>query len=76
MSALCHKQTSSPLFNQLVGAMKFFKADKGRNPKSHEEFMKEIIKENGIKLPELPEGSKYLYDPAKGDLFVIQPDSK
>ena len=35
-------------------------------PKSHEEFMERIIKENHINLPQLPEGHRYVYDPKRG----------
>jgi hypothetical protein len=61
---------------QIPNAMKFFKQLKGRNPKSLEEYMKEIVKENGINLPELPEGSKYVYDAKAGELMVARPPKK
>jgi hypothetical protein len=48
---------------QIPNALNIYKAINGNFPKTHEEFMKEIIKANGIKLPELPEGHKYVYDP-------------
>ena len=32
-----------------------------------------IIKANSIKLPTLPEGSKYKYDPKSGELLVEHP---
>jgi hypothetical protein len=35
--------------------------------------MKEIIEANSIKLPKLPPGEKYIYDPAKGELQVERP---
>ena len=54
-------------------AMNTFKALNGRKPKSHEEFMKEIIKASGIKLPDLPPDAKYVYDPQKGELTVVHP---
>ena len=61
---------------QIPNAMKFFKQLKGRNPKSLEEYMKEIVKENGINLPELPEGSKYVYDAKTGELMIARPQKK
>jgi hypothetical protein len=61
---------------QIPNAMKFFKQFNGRNPKSLEEFMKEIVKANGINLPELPEGSKYVYDAKTGELMVSHPPKK
>ena len=42
-------------------------------PKSHEEFMQRIIKDNDIVLPELPGGRRYVYDPKTGELMVEQP---
>lgn len=54
-------------------AMNLFKAEKGYAPRSNEEFMKEIIQANNIKLPELPAGHKYIYDPAQEQLMVEQP---
>jgi hypothetical protein len=61
---------------QIPNGMKFFKQFNGRNPKSLEEFMKEIVKANGINLPELPEGSKYVYDAKSGELMVARPKKK
>ena len=40
---------------------------------SREEFMREIIKNGGIKLPELPRGQRYVYDPKRGELMVEKP---
>jgi hypothetical protein len=65
------------VFNiQIPDAMKTFQALNGRYPKSHEEFMKEIIQAGSIKLPELPEGAKYVYDPQKAELTVVHPKPK
>ena len=58
---------------QLPEAMKLFKALEGRAPKTHEEFMEKIIKANNIKLPTLPEGHRYVYDPKQEQLMVEQP---
>lgn len=58
---------------QVPEAMKLFKATEDRLPKSHEEFMERIIKENHINLPQLPEGHRYVYDPKRGELMVAQP---
>ena len=55
-------------------AMNLFKAgNDNKGPKSHEEFMEKIIKENNIKLPELPEGDRYVYDPKTEQLMVESP---
>jgi hypothetical protein len=53
-------------------AMSLFKATNGYAPRSDEEFKKEIIQANNIKLPELPAGDKYFYDPATEQLMVEQ----
>ena len=53
-------------------AMNLFKATNGYAPRTDEEFMKEIIQANNIKLPELPAGDKYYYDPATEQLMVEQ----
>ena len=54
-------------------AMSFFQANEGRFPKDHEEFMERIIKENNIKLPSLPQGHEYTYDPESHELMVVRP---
>jgi hypothetical protein len=58
---------------QIPQAMNLFKASEGRAPKSHEEFMERIIKEQHIPLPELREGERYRYDPKTEELMVEGP---
>ena len=58
------------IFLQIEHAEKLFKAEHGRMPKDHEEYMEKIIKANQIKLPELPEGERYRYYPDKKQLMV------
>jgi hypothetical protein len=60
-------------FINVQKAMRTFKALHDRDPESHEEFMKEIINENGISLPSLFEGERYEYDPEAGELMVVKP---
>ena len=48
----------------------------GQGPKTHEEFMEKIVEANKIKLPLLPPGHKYLYDPEKQQLMVERPRKK
>ncbi len=50
---------------QIPSAMNIYRAQNGHFPKSHEEFMEKIIKENSIRLPELSNGKRYVYDPDK-----------
>ncbi len=54
-------------------AMNLYAAEKGNKPKTQEEFMRDIIQANQIKLPALPPGHKYVYDPQKGELMVEHP---
>jgi hypothetical protein len=60
-------------FAQVDENMKLYKATNDHAPRSHEEFMEKIIKENGIKLPQLPAGERYLYDPKTEELMVERP---
>ena len=59
----------------IPNAMKTFKAidPDGKGPKSHEEFMERIVKENSIELPSLPEGHQYRYDPETEGLMIDRP---
>jgi hypothetical protein len=58
---------------QIPEAVKLFKATNGNGPKSHDEFMAQIIDANQIQLPELPAGQRYVYDPEKEELMVERP---
>ena len=56
---------------QIPKTMQIYKAEHDNHgPKTHEQFMKEIIQEGMIKLPELPAGDRYIYDPVKEELMV------
>ncbi len=61
---------------QIPHAMQMFKALNGRAPKDTEEFMEKIIKEYRIRLPELPEGQRYEYDPKTEQLMVLVPEEE
>ena len=52
-------------------AMQLYQAEHGRGPKSHKEFMSEIIEKNLIRLPELKAGYRYVYDP-KTELLMYE----
>ena len=54
-------------------ALNLYKATHGDFPKTREEFVREILEPNMIKLPELPEGHFYVYDAEKGELQVARP---
>ena len=61
-------------FNVIIPhAMQLFKATENRAPKSQQEFMEKIIKDNDIRLPDLPSGHRYVYDPKTEELMVEQP---
>lgn len=57
---------------QIPSGMKLYKAEHGKGPASHAEFMAKIIDAGQIKLPELPMGEEYIYDPATEKLMVRQ----
>lgn len=60
---------------QIPKAMQLYKAlHDNQAPKTHEAFMKEIIRANQIALPQLPEGDKYIYDPQLEKLMVQHPE--
>ncbi len=61
---------------QVPHALQLFKAMEGRPPKDQAEFMQKIIKANQIKLPELPPGHRYLYNPKTEQLMVEYPRPK
>ena len=52
--------------------LQLFEAMKGRYPKSHEEFMTEIIKKGNVKLPMLPAGQQYQYDVENHELVRVK----
>lgn len=60
-------------FNNLTHAMRLYEAMNDHAPRSHEEFMTGVIKYNQIRLPELPEGHEYVYDPDLKELMVRRP---
>ncbi len=58
---------------QIPHAMQLYEALNGKKPVSQNEFFEQIIKLNQIKLPTLPEGQRYVYDPKKHELMVERP---
>ena len=67
--AVTHKVS----INLYKKAMEFYRATNGHYPKTHEVFMKEVIRANKIKLPKLEKGDEYLYDPADHTLKIYRP---
>ena len=60
-------------FLMLENAIRNYKTLNGRMPTSHDEFMKEIVEANAVRLPELPDGQEYVYDPDREELMVRRP---
>jgi hypothetical protein len=58
---------------QVPHALQLYKASEGQAPKTHDEFMEKIVQFNQIKLPILPPGHKYVYDPETEQLMVERP---
>lgn len=58
---------------QIKPALELYKGSTGSYPKTHDEFMEQIIKANGISLPTLPEGQTYVFDPEQAQLMVERP---
>ena len=58
---------------QIPHAMQTYEALHGNAPKTHEQFMTEIIQAGQIKLPDLPPGQRYVYDPKEKELMVERP---
>jgi hypothetical protein len=62
------------IFDHVKHALNLYKGlNDGVGPQTHEEFMEQIIAANQIKLPELPPGERYLYDPQTEELMVERP---
>jgi len=60
---------------QLPQAQNLYQAEKGRHPRSHDEFMRDIVEFNRIKLPQLPQGRVYRYRPDSNELWVESEDA-
>lgn len=58
---------------QLPQALQIYTAIEGKGPATHEEFMEKIVAANNIKLPVLPAGHEYLFDPEQQALMVKRP---
>jgi hypothetical protein len=54
-------------------ALNLYKAEHGHFPKTLEDFMRDIIEFNQVKLPELPAGHRYVYKAETGELMVERP---
>jgi hypothetical protein len=64
------------VLDQMRHAQDLYKAEhEGHNPKNWEEFEEKILKANNLRLPTLPYGERYVYDPDKDELMVERPDN-
>jgi hypothetical protein len=61
------------LFDQVKHALNLYKAEHGRVPRTHEDFMRDVIAANNLNLPELPEHYRYVFDLEKEELLVEHP---
>ncbi len=55
---------------QIPSALQMYEATHGHAPRSHEEFMSQVIEANRISLPDLPPDRRYVYDPETKELMV------
>ena len=70
ISAYLHVKQYAELEIKIPHALSLFQASNGRLPKSHDEFMREIVEANQIRLPELPAGAVYRFNTEEGKLWV------
>jgi hypothetical protein len=62
---------------QIKHSLDLYHAEHDAYPKNYDEFMNEIIKANGIRLPVLPAYQEYAYDEKEHRLVVLEyPDRK
>jgi len=55
---------------QIASGVRLSKTLNGKPPESLDEFMTEVIDENRIKLPELPKGKRYVWNPNTEQLSI------
>jgi len=54
----------------IADVVQIYKATNGEAPESLDEFMTEVIEEYGLKLPELPKGKRYDWNPKTEQLSI------
>jgi len=67
------RAADSVQFGIMERALRDYKILNERLPRSHEEFMTEIIEKHAVQLPPLRKGEEYVYDPDEGELMVRRP---
>lgn len=55
---------------QIPQAIQLYKAEHGRVPKNHAEFVARVLEPNQLKLPELVDGMVYQFNPEKEELWA------
>jgi hypothetical protein len=63
----------SMTFKNIEHAMNLYNATNGNYPRTHQEFMEQIIQPGRISLPPLHDGETYFYDPESHELKVRKP---
>ncbi len=57
---------------QIEHALNLYQASEGNFPKSHDEFMTNIIKANNLALPQLTDDLQYRYDVENHKLVIVR----
>ena len=57
---------------QIKQSLELYRAEHGNYPKTHDEFMQQIIKRQNLELPKLPGGRQYQYDVDKHELIIVE----
>jgi hypothetical protein len=57
---------------QIQQSVELFRAEHGRYPKDHDEFMSKIIKQYNVQLPKLPAKYQYQYDVENHELLRVE----
>lgn len=59
---------------QVPQAIQLFKAEHGRVPKNHAEFVQRVLEPNKLTLPELIDGMVYQFNPEREELWAYPKD--
>jgi hypothetical protein len=73
IKAYFRTQQRTELEMKVPHAMNLYVAEHGHFPKTPEDFQRDIIQFNQVRLPRLPPGHRYVYDAKRGQLLVEQP---
>jgi hypothetical protein len=59
--------------DQIPKVLQLYKATNDKTPKSFEELKAQVLDPNQIRLPDLPPGQRYVWDPKAEELQVERP---